>query len=69
MDCENCRHLTVVGLHDTGPRHHARQRREELYISRIISQYSVKVDVIAVAVDVAGIAVGGVCDRSSVSIT
>ena len=19
MDCENCRHLTVVGLHDTGP--------------------------------------------------
>ena len=20
MDCENCRHLTVVGLHDTGPR-------------------------------------------------
>ena len=18
-DCENCRHLTVVGLHDTGP--------------------------------------------------
>ena len=22
MDCENCRHLTVVGLHDTGPRSH-----------------------------------------------
>ena len=21
MDCENCRHLTVVGLHDTGPRY------------------------------------------------
>ena len=21
-DCENCRHLTVVGLHDTGPRSH-----------------------------------------------
>ena len=20
MDCENCRYLTVVGLHDTGPR-------------------------------------------------
>ena len=20
LDCENCRHLTVVGLHDTGPR-------------------------------------------------
>ena len=20
MDCENCRHLTVVGFHDTGPR-------------------------------------------------
>ena len=20
MDCENCRHLTIVGLHDTGPR-------------------------------------------------
>ena len=20
MDCENCRHLTVVGLHDTGPK-------------------------------------------------
>ena len=20
MDCGNCRHLTVVGLHDTGPR-------------------------------------------------
>ena len=20
MDCEDCRHLTVVGLHDTGPR-------------------------------------------------
>ena len=20
MDCENCRHLTFVGLHDTGPR-------------------------------------------------
>ena len=20
MDCENCRHSTVVGLHDTGPR-------------------------------------------------
>ena len=20
MDCENCRHLTVVGLHGTGPR-------------------------------------------------
>ena len=20
MDCENCRHLTVIGLHDTGPR-------------------------------------------------
>ena len=21
MDCEDCRHMTVVGLHDTGPRH------------------------------------------------
>ena len=21
LDCENCRHLTVVGLHDTGPRY------------------------------------------------
>ena len=20
LDCENCRHLTVVGFHDTGPR-------------------------------------------------
>ena len=24
LDCENCRHLTVVGLHDTGPRRFTR---------------------------------------------
>ena len=29
MDCEDCRHLTVVGLHDTGPRFVGRERREK----------------------------------------
>ena len=27
MDCEDCRHLTVVGLHDTGPWSRARDTR------------------------------------------
>ena len=27
MDCENCRHLTVVGLHDTGPRRNGNRDR------------------------------------------
>ena len=33
LDCENCRHLTVVGLHDTGPSTYCIRRRfnESLY--------------------------------------
>ena len=30
MDCENCRHLTVVGLHDTGPWATDRNRQTKL---------------------------------------
>ena len=35
MDCEDCRHLTVLGLHDTGPR---RYRVRLLFVGCLKSQ-------------------------------
>ena len=35
LDCENCRYLTVVGLHDTGPRNDIMCRCDASSFSRI----------------------------------